>query len=86
MTPAALTKQRARQDSTINRVCHFVDEALENAEGVLIHSVRGSSRSCTILVAYLVKKCATRPRPAPDCDFSFTSRARADWRARSFFA
>ena len=65
VTPAALTKQRARQDSTINRVCHFVDEALENAEGVLIHSVRGSSRSCTILVAYLVKKCAPPPPPPP---------------------
>jgi predicted protein tyrosine phosphatase len=44
------------KDVNINRICEFCDEALDNAEGVLIHSVRGSSRSCTVLVAYLVKK------------------------------
>ncbi|CAJ1427166.1 unnamed protein product [Effrenium voratum] len=34
----------------------FIEEALNAAESVLIHSVRGQSRSCCILGAYMMKK------------------------------
>lgn len=44
------------KDANINRICEFMDGALEACEGVLIHSVRGGSRSATVLVGYLVKK------------------------------
>eukprot|EP01043_Picozoa_sp_COSAG02_P009052 COSAG02_NODE_301_length_25237_cov_19.918490_13_plen_336_part_00 len=44
------------KDSNINRICEFMDGALDAAEGVLIHSVRGGSRSATVLIGYLVKK------------------------------
>ena len=35
---------------------HFMEEALQNAESILIHSVRGQSRSCVVLAAYMMKK------------------------------
>jgi transposase len=44
------------KDLNIARICEFMDGALDNAEGVLIHSVRGGSRSATVLIGYLVKK------------------------------
>ena len=44
------------KDANITRICEFMDGALDAAEGVLIHSVRGGSRSATVLVGYLVKK------------------------------
>jgi len=34
----------------------FIEEALERAEGVLVQSVKGESRSCCILAAYMMKK------------------------------
>ncbi|CAE7364475.1 DSPTP1B [Symbiodinium natans] len=34
----------------------FIEEALNAAESVLIHSVRGQSRSCCILGAYMMRK------------------------------
>ena len=43
------------KDANIEAIAAFIQEALDAAEGVLIHSVRGASRSCAVLVAYLVK-------------------------------
>ncbi|CAE8603432.1 unnamed protein product [Polarella glacialis] len=39
-----------------NETFHFIEQALEAAESVLIHSVRGQSRSCCVLAAYMMKK------------------------------
>jgi protein-tyrosine phosphatase len=38
------------------QLVNFIDEALENFEGVLIHCTDGNSRSCTCAVAYLMRK------------------------------
>ena len=35
---------------------HFMQEALSNAQGILIHSVRGQSRSCAVVAACIMKK------------------------------
>jgi len=37
------------KDVVANECFHFLDEALGNAESILIHSVRGQSRSCVVL-------------------------------------
>lgn len=44
------------RDATSNETFGFIEEALMNAESVLIHSVRGQSRSCCILAAYMMSK------------------------------
>lgn len=44
------------QDKTTNEVFKFVEEALASGEGVLIHSFNGQSRSCCILIAYLMRR------------------------------
>lgn len=45
-----------QRDVVPNEVFRFIEEALEGAESVLVHSVRGQSRSCCLLSAYLMKK------------------------------
>ncbi|CAK0825961.1 unnamed protein product [Prorocentrum cordatum] len=42
--------------ATINEVFDFVEGALQKEEGVLIHSSLGESRSCCIMLAYLMRK------------------------------
>lgn len=44
-----------RSDTFMNEVCAFVHKAQWHSERVLIHSVRGQSRSCCILAACLMK-------------------------------
>ena len=44
------------RDEVINEVTQFIEKALAQAESVLIHSVRGQSRGCTIIVAYMMRK------------------------------
>jgi len=45
-----------QRDVVGNEIARFVEEALAGAESVLIHSVRGQSRSCCVLSAYMMKK------------------------------
>jgi len=45
-----------QRDVVSNEIFSFVEEALSAAESVLIHSVRGQSRSCCVLAAYMMKK------------------------------
>lgn len=45
-----------QRDVVANEIFRFVEQALECAESVLIHSVRGQSRSCCVLSAYMMKK------------------------------
>mmetsp|Transcript_53881 Transcript_53881/g.117576 ORF Transcript_53881/g.117576 Transcript_53881/m.117576 type:complete len:644 (+) Transcript_53881:135-2066(+) len=44
------------RDVVANEIFRFVEEALNGAESVLIHSVRGQSRSCCVLSAYMMAK------------------------------
>lgn len=44
------------RDVTANKIFHFIEEALQNAESVLVHSIRGQSRSCCVLSAYMMNK------------------------------
>ncbi|CAD7922503.1 unnamed protein product [Amoebophrya sp. A120] len=44
------------KDVVANECFHFLEEALGNAESVLIHSVRGQSRSCVVLAGYMMRK------------------------------
>lgn len=39
-----------------NEIFQFVEEALQATESVLVHSVRGQSRSCCALAAYMMRK------------------------------
>mmetsp|Transcript_66114 Transcript_66114/g.158165 ORF Transcript_66114/g.158165 Transcript_66114/m.158165 type:complete len:632 (+) Transcript_66114:103-1998(+) len=45
-----------QRDVVANEIFRFIEDALEGAESVLIHSVRGQSRSCCVLAAYMMKK------------------------------
>ncbi|OLQ04809.1 Dual specificity protein phosphatase 1B [Symbiodinium microadriaticum] len=45
-------------DVVANETFSFVEQALEAAESVLIHSVRGQSRSCCVMACYMMKKYA----------------------------
>lgn len=44
------------KDVVANECFHFLEEALKSAESILIHSVRGQSRSSVVLAAYIMKK------------------------------
>lgn len=44
------------RDVVAGEIYDFIEETVENAESVLIHSVRGQSRSCCVLSAYLMRK------------------------------
>ncbi|CAE8633628.1 unnamed protein product, partial [Polarella glacialis] len=45
-----------QRDVVSSEAFRFVEEALQQAESVLIHSVRGQSRSCCVLSAYMMRK------------------------------
>lgn len=45
-----------QKDAVASETFRFIEEALANAESILIHSVRGQSRSCCILAAYMMRK------------------------------
>mmetsp|Transcript_94325 Transcript_94325/g.215802 ORF Transcript_94325/g.215802 Transcript_94325/m.215802 type:complete len:158 (-) Transcript_94325:2-475(-) len=44
------------RDIVANELFSFIEEALENSESVLVHSLRGQSRSGCVLAAYLMRK------------------------------
>jgi len=44
------------KDETTNQIYEFIEDALHKAESVLIHSVRGQSRSSCVIAAYLMRK------------------------------
>ncbi|CEM11682.1 unnamed protein product [Vitrella brassicaformis CCMP3155] len=44
------------RDQVANEVAAFIQESVDEGESVLIHSFRGQSRSCCIVVAYLMKR------------------------------
>ncbi|EAS00644.2 dual specificity phosphatase domain protein (macronuclear) [Tetrahymena thermophila SB210] len=41
---------------TVNQIVDFIEEANQNGESCLVHSVRGQSRACCILTAYFMRK------------------------------
>lgn len=43
-------------DAVVDEIYRFVEEALDRAEGVLVHSARGKGRSCCVLCAYLMRR------------------------------
>lgn len=44
------------KDVVSNEIFNFIDECIVHAESVLIHSVRGQSRSGAVLAAYMMRK------------------------------
>lgn len=45
-----------KQGSNLAKFCTFVNKVLDDGDGVLVHSLRGQSRSVTILAAYLMMR------------------------------
>ena len=45
-----------KKNNAVNAIFHFVEEAMEQGECCLIHSVNGKSRATAVTVAYLMKK------------------------------
>ncbi|CAD8207566.1 unnamed protein product [Paramecium octaurelia] len=43
-------------NDTVNEIYQFIEQAHSNGESVLVHSVRGQSRSCCALAAYFMRK------------------------------
>ncbi|CAD8184443.1 unnamed protein product [Paramecium octaurelia] len=43
-------------NDTANEIYQFIEQAHNNGESVLVHSVRGQSRSCCALTAYFMRK------------------------------
>lgn len=44
------------KDQTANQIYDFVEDALTKSESVLVHSVRGQSRSSCVIASYLMRK------------------------------
>ena len=44
------------KDTVAHEIFEFVEKALSKSESVLIHSVKGQSRSSCIICAYLMRK------------------------------
>ena len=44
------------EDNITNEIINFIDEALENGESCLIHSIRGQSRASVALSVYFMQK------------------------------
>ena len=44
------------RDVVSNELFHFIDDAIENQESVLVHSMHGQSRSPYVLIAYIMRK------------------------------
>jgi len=44
------------EDRVSNETFNFIIHAHQQTEGVLIHSIRGQSRACTITVSYLMRR------------------------------
>ncbi|CAK90686.1 unnamed protein product (macronuclear) [Paramecium tetraurelia] len=45
-----------QQEELINQVIKFMDDALNNGESVIVHSIRGHNRSIAVLCVYFMKK------------------------------
>lgn len=45
-----------KEDRVTSQIFDFIEKANDSAESVLIHSVRGQSRSSTALASYLMRK------------------------------
>ena len=43
-------------NNNANKIYHFIEEAYEQGESCLVHSLRGQSRASTVLAAYFMKK------------------------------
>ena len=43
-------------DQVAKEVIDFIEEANDDCDGVLVHSVRGQSRACCVLIIYLMMK------------------------------
>ena len=44
------------KDTISTETYQFIEEAMLQTESVLVHSVKGQSRACTIIAAYLMQK------------------------------
>ncbi|CAD8207411.1 unnamed protein product [Paramecium pentaurelia] len=49
-------KQILFPNDTVNEIFQFIEQAHNNGESVLVHSIRGQSRSCCALAAYFMRK------------------------------
>lgn len=45
-----------KKSNAVSAIFSFIEEAMEQGESCLIHSINGKSRACAVLVAYLMKK------------------------------
>jgi protein-tyrosine phosphatase len=43
-------------DSITNEIFKFIDEAMNDYESVLVHSVRGQSRSSCVIASFMMRK------------------------------
>lgn len=50
------TKNQGDKDKTINEIFDFIENAENDYESVLVHSVRGQSRASCVIAAYMMKK------------------------------
>lgn len=45
-----------RKNNAINMIINFIEEAMEEGQSVLVHSMHGKSRAGCVILAYLMKK------------------------------
>ena len=55
-TENASQKLLDSKDEIQNRIVSFIDDAIENGEGLLAYSVKGQNRACIILIIYFMRK------------------------------
>jgi protein-tyrosine phosphatase len=45
-----------QKDEIATRIVSFIEEAIRNGEGILLHSLRGQNRACIVVIIYFIKK------------------------------
>lgn len=45
-----------KKNNALNAIFTFIEEAMDQGQSCLIHSINGKSRACAVLMAYLMKK------------------------------
>jgi len=60
----AINKKKFQMELHFEQTANFIDEAIKNGGKVLVHCMRGVSRSATLALAYLISKQNMTPQQA----------------------
>ena len=53
----AMDTLHTKIDESFDLACNEIKKSLDNKDSILVHCVAGRSRSCSIILAYLIREC-----------------------------